>query len=490
MSRTLNLIIIGIIISSNCCFADTFQHRQTGEIFHGFATQKTAQNKTLIYIKEKSKFEPVNLAEYDITIDTNGRRNNVVVIPVNQPETMLSQVVSSTVADTIEKASNNGPYLIVIRIDNPGGRGEYMKTICDSIIKTKNCPTVAYITAETSGGAFSTAAALALACDKIYISPTASMGAVAPAFGRSAILNTIDNYVDTFSPTSLVTYRSYIAALANNNNRPALIAMAMLDRTLEIAEVVDAQGNKSFIQKAERKPTQTIVKTWTRPSLISDGQSGSLTQSGDSSWMITSTGAVEIGIADKVADSITTITEDYQAFDAQIITNRQAQKAVKRFASVKREVDRSLDTIQQLQARADNLINRYNEVDESFRQYTLSSPYASGIITDPERRERILRKGPINPYDGLLTQRSSSRSRKERARDRNMQDITSMQMIATARAILEELAMALANLANEYTNVIRLAGRWPGTLPADMSIQDLQTSYNTVLNLQNQIQFF
>jgi len=64
-----------------------------------------------------------------------------------------------------------------------------------------------------------------------------------------------------------------------------------------------------------------------------------------------------------------------------------------------------------------------------------------------------------------------------------------MQMFATARAILEELAIVLANLANEYNNVIRLAGRWPGTRPADMSIQDLQTSYNTVLNLLNQIQF-
>ena len=490
MSRILNLIIIGIIISSCCCFADTFQHRQTGEIFHGFATQKTAQNKTLIYIKEKSKFEPVNLAEYDITIDTNGRRNNIVVIPVNQPETMLSQVVSSTVADTIEKTSNNGPYLIVIQIDNPGGRGEYMKAICDSIIKTKNCPTVAYITAETSGGAFSAAAALALACNKIYISPTASIGAVAPAFGRSAILNNIDNYVETFSPTSLATYRSYIAALANNNNRPSLIAMAMLDRTLEIAEVVDAQGNKSFIQREERKPTQTIVKTWTNPSLISDEQSGSLTQSGDSSWTITSTEAVEIGIADKVADSITTIIQDYQALDAQIITNRQAQKAIKRFASIKREVDRSIETIQQLQIRADNLVNRYNEVDESFRQYTLSSPYAPGIITDPERRDRISRRGPINPYDDISAQRFSSRSRKERARSRNMQDTTSMQMISTARVILEELAMVLTNLANEYTNVIRLTGRWPGTLPADMSVQDLQTSYNTVLNLQRQIQFF
>jgi ATP-dependent protease ClpP protease subunit len=489
MSKTLNLIIIGIIINSTCCFADTFQHRQTGEVFHGFATQKTAQNKTLIYIKEKSKFESANLAEYDITIDTNGRRNSVVVIPINQPETMLSQVVSSTVADTIEKASNNGPYLIVIQIDNPGGRGEYMKTICDSIIKTKNCPTVAYITAETSGGAFSAAAAPALACDKIYISPTASMGAVAPAFGRSAVLNTIDNYVDTFSSTSLATYRNYIAALANNNNRPALIAMAMLDRSLEIAEVVDAQGNKSFIQKAERKPTQTIVKTWTRPSLISDEQASSLTQSGDSSWMITSTEAVEIGIADKVADSLTVILQDYKVFDARVVTNRQAQKAAKKFATVKREVDRSLEIIEQLQLRSDNLVNQYNELDARYRENTLTSPYSTGTPTDVGSRDRKYNRGPINPYDALMSQRVSSKNLRDRTRPQTQQDAASMQLIASARAIIGELTVVLPNLASEYTNVIRLANKWPGTLPVNTSVQTLQTRYNTVLTLQNQMQF-
>ena len=73
MRRALNLIIISIIISSSCCFADTFQHRVTGEIFHGFATQKTSQNKTLIYIKEKAKFEPVNLADGKVDLRVTTR---------------------------------------------------------------------------------------------------------------------------------------------------------------------------------------------------------------------------------------------------------------------------------------------------------------------------------------------------------------------------------------------------------------------------------
>ena len=312
------------------------------------------------------------------------------------------------------------------------------------------------------------------------------MGAVAPPFRQTRNAATIEDFTDTYSNPSLSAFGSYIAALAQNNGRPTQLAAAMLDRSLEIVEVVDSQGNRSFIEKSERKPTQTIVKTLTRPSLSDDEQSGSLIQSNSSSWMLTSADAVDVGMADKVADSLASILQEHQASNAQVVTNRQAQKAAKKFASVNLEVDRSLEIIQQLHTRAENLVNQYNEIDALYRENTIKTPYNPRASTKERRRNRITQ---VDPYSGFNPQRVSSKSRRDRRDSRNQMDAETMQMFATARAIVMELSMVLNTLAGEYTNVIRLAQQWPGTLPPDTNLQTLQTGYNSVLTLQNQIQF-
>jgi membrane-bound ClpP family serine protease len=434
---------------------------------------------------EKSQFEPVNLAEYDVTIDTQGRRKSVMVIPVTEPQIMLSQVVSTSVADTIEKVSNNGPYLIVIQIDNPGGRGEYMKYICDSIIRTKNCPIVAYITANTLGGAYSTAAAVALACDAVYIAPNAGMGAVIPPTSLNTTFESNSDYLETYSSPSLSTFRSYIAALAQKNNRPSLIAMAMLDRSLEVVEVVDAQGNKSFIEKSNRKPTETIVKTWTKPSLAIDEQTGSLITNVEFSWMLSSQDAIETGMADKVANSIADILRYHQIPDAQVVINRQAQKDLKKFITAKRQVDQSLQNIEQMQTYADNLINQYNEIDAQNRN---NMPSISSEAMARYRRGRTPRQNETNPYDALMPTRNSRRRDRSKLNPLAQQQAVSNQLAFAARSILTELNLVLTNIAIEYTNVSRLASRWPGALPPDMTVQSLQTNYNDIITMQNQIQ--
>ncbi len=73
-------ILLAVSVS---CPADTFKHRQTGEIFHGFATQKTIGSRTRVYIAEQEHFKPVVLAEYEVTPDPQGRGNHVFIIPLN-----------------------------------------------------------------------------------------------------------------------------------------------------------------------------------------------------------------------------------------------------------------------------------------------------------------------------------------------------------------------------------------------------------------------
>jgi membrane-bound ClpP family serine protease len=160
MTRHITLATVVILLCTAICFADTFKHRETGEVFNGFATQKSIGNRTRVYNADLQTFKPIVLAEYDVTPNAKGRRNSVIVMPLKQAEVLLSKAVSETLANAIVDASNKGPKLIVIEIDNPGGRGEYMKNISTTITKTLNCPTVAYISGGTYGGAYSAATAL------------------------------------------------------------------------------------------------------------------------------------------------------------------------------------------------------------------------------------------------------------------------------------------------------------------------------------------
>ena len=122
---TFTAIILSLLTS--VCFGDTFKNRQSGETFDGFVTQKRSRDKTLIFSTKVNKFTPVFLSEYDVEQNSKGRRNSVVVISIRLPEVMLSKVVSQELANSIVKASNNGPLFILLDIDNPGGRGEYTR---------------------------------------------------------------------------------------------------------------------------------------------------------------------------------------------------------------------------------------------------------------------------------------------------------------------------------------------------------------------------
>jgi membrane-bound ClpP family serine protease len=173
-SQTKLMIVTVLFICVSLSVADTFKHKESGEIFTGFATQKVTAGKTLVYNSEESKMTPVVLSDYEITSDRKGRRNTVSLLLLDQPEIFLSQTVSKQAAAVIIETSSKGPQAIMLQIDGPGGRGDSMKTIADAISQTQNCPVVAYI----SEGAYSAAAVVAMACDKVYIKSTAGIGAV------------------------------------------------------------------------------------------------------------------------------------------------------------------------------------------------------------------------------------------------------------------------------------------------------------------------
>ena len=51
----------------------------------------------MVYINDEKKFKSLNLGEFDITPDAEGRRNSVAIIPLKSEEVIISQAVVETV---------------------------------------------------------------------------------------------------------------------------------------------------------------------------------------------------------------------------------------------------------------------------------------------------------------------------------------------------------------------------------------------------------
>jgi len=467
MTRHITLTTVVILLCAALCCADTFKHRQTGEVFQGFATQKSIGNRTRVYNADLQSFKPIVLAEYDVTPNALGRRNRVVVMPLKQAEVLLSKAVSDALANALVDASNKGPKFIVIEIDNPGGRGQYMKHICTTITKTRNCPVVAYISGGKFGGAYSAATAVALACEKIYISPDATMGAVAPPVGGATGYEDGQNDVEKFSSKNLSAYNSYIAALAEKHNRPGAIAMAMLDRNIEVIEVADKNGNRSFINRTDKRPDQSVVRTLTR----------STGQSAEAVLTLTPGDSVAGGMADKVVGSLSELLADMGTADAKLIRGGQVDKTIRKFLAARRNLGEVLTSIDYLQKRADELEKQLNDREKQQRQNTVQREYRRGNTG----------RDTFNIYD--RPDRFHGRRRRGRSRRSESEIVTGSEPVVDTLRLRNELSLVLTDLIRAYNRAIALTRRWPGALGQDMTLQTLEQRLVSARTLQNDVVF-
>ena len=468
MTRQIAFISVVILLCAALCTADTFKHRPSGDLFHGFATQKSIGNRTRVYNDELKSFKPINLAEYDVTPNAKGRRNSVVVIPLNQGEVLLSKVISEALGNAIVNASNKGPKFIVLEIDSPGGRGQYMKDICTTITKTRNCPIVAFINGGKFGGAYSVAAAVALACDKIYISPDATMGAVAPPLGPATGYEDGQTDVQTYSSKNLSAYNNYVAALAEKNNRPTAVAMAMVDRNIEVIEVADKNGqNRALINRTDKRPNQTVVRTWAQAT----------GRDGEAALMLTPSDAVYSRMADKVTSSLSELLADMAAADAKLIKSGQVNKTIRKFLAARRNLSDVLTSIDYLQKRADQLELQLNKRETQELESTVQREVRSG------RQGRGRQIASTSGQQVYFPKGSRSRRRDE------TETVTGTEPMVGTLRLRNELSLVLTDLIRSYNRAIGLARRWPGALPADMTLQTLEKQLVTTRTLQNDVVF-
>jgi ATP-dependent protease ClpP protease subunit len=491
------LCVVGLIVSLVAITgADTFRHKETGEVFYGFRLQKRTADKILAYDSDQKKTRTIEEKQYEITLDSHGRRDTVVRVSIQQPEILVSKVVSDRVAELIIEASNTGPQLIVVEIDSPGGCGEYMKTIASAIEQTTNCPVVAYITGGQHGGAYAAAGVIALACDKIYIAPSAAIGAVGPMTGSVSTGEQYTAFLSQYSSDTLAAYGVYAAAVVKNPDL-RLIARALVDKTVSVVEVVDTTTNKTqFVERQDRRPFQTIVRTLAEGTsrIAPDGTASPQSlQPADIIGRVltlTASDAVRIGLAEMEASSVTDIMAAWGIKDARLTNVPDIKATIKRFIAGRRSIGQSLDVIDRLENYASTLEEQIARVEDQLRTGTVTREVSSvSRPTAAQRRGRVML--PDNYYnyygsDGITVTRDRlGRSMEPRGRRQalNSVSVTSDQPVASLQMLRNEQAIVLRDLISEYRKVIGLARRWPGGLPQELPVQTLEANMNSAAAL-------
>ena len=344
-------MLFSFLILAVPCGADTFTHRETGAVFHGYATQSNRGDKTLVRIGDKHEPKYINPTDYHIEWNCLGRRNQIILLSIKNEINLICE--TETFERAIEAVSNQGPLIILIEIDTPGGSMDLTRRISAAITKTSNCRTVAFVCGGKYGGAYSAGAIIALACDYIYMKDATAIGAATGILVSSSDVKDIKSvYGETVGEKFLSAERAYIATLAEQNGRPGLLAKAMVDKDIEVLQVIE-NGNSIFIEPENKKAGQSPVRIWS--------QKGSL-------LTLTANEAVECGIADRLADTHKEIISDLRFENPQIIHDTEIVKARSRFEITERKFKRICDDIDYLQKEADTLQTQFNSVTEYYNR--------------------------------------------------------------------------------------------------------------------------
>jgi membrane-bound ClpP family serine protease len=315
---------VSLIISmfSSACLADTFTNLKTQEILHGYATSQTKGNKTTVYTKEKGKLT-LNLAQWLITGDRLGRNNKVIILTLDDHFEL--QIEAEAMKKAIIKSADEGPLFILIEISTPGGRLDRIQQICGQISKTKHCQVIAFIRGGRHRGAISGGAAVAFACNKIFMEDNSVIGA-ASLIAKSATgpKDVKKVYGEDLGEKLTSSWRSHLASMAERQGRSGILAMAMADRDIEVIEVSE-ENKKLYIDPANKRPQQNTVHVWSKKGAL---------------LTLTAQDAVRCGIADKVFDSREQLLAFLQAEDARIVMNNDLQNARLELKRVKGQIER------------------------------------------------------------------------------------------------------------------------------------------------------
>jgi hypothetical protein len=349
------------------CIADTFTNKVTGDVLYGYRTGQTENGKTVVCIAEKGPM-PLELSKWVISADRRGRKNKVVVIGIEREISL--QILVETFSRAVSRAADEGPLFILLEINSPGGRADHVEKICDKLIRTDYCQIVALVKTGPYGGALSGAAAVALACDKIYMEPDTTIGA-------AAIINPVVLLADE---SLSIAWQEYLGALAYRTGRPELLVRAMVDKDIEVIEVID-KGVRRFIDPAASEPNQTVVRYWSK--------SGSL-------LTLTATEAVSSDIAEAIAMDRADVLRKLDAAGAEIAVDdsvdeslRTFKRARLKFKRLRNSLDGRIKIIEQT-GSLEEAINLLRQIRDEYKSLLLLARRYPDLYLDTELIEEQL----------------------------------------------------------------------------------------------------
>ena len=242
----------------------------------------------------------------------------------------MYEIETDAFEKAIAESSQEGPLFILVEIDTPGGRIDLAQRMCTAITKNADCNVIAFIKGGQNGGAISAGAAIALSCSKIYMTDNTVIGAATlvtmPKDKKDYENTRKKNYGEVVDEKMSSAWRAYLASLAQQNDRPGLLARAMVDRDIAVVEVNQA-GKRLFIEPVNKRPEQQVARTWNK--------AGSLVT-------LTAREAVECTIADGLVDSREQLLQQLQAGDANVVTDKKIANARKELQIAQRKMDEAL----------------------------------------------------------------------------------------------------------------------------------------------------
>jgi membrane-bound ClpP family serine protease len=340
---TAALISVTVILFAGVCMADTFTNRQTNETLHGYITSRPpgsnpparrgdntpkteeADDAPISVFTQEKGLLKLTSKDWEIKRDNLGRNNKVIIVPLD--DAIMYEIETAAFEKAIADSSQEGPLFILVEIDTPGGRVDLAQRMCSAILRDADCNVIAFVKGGKNGGAISAGAAVALSCNKIYMTENTIIGAATLINTPKEVNEFKDRkYEDVVNEKYSSAWRAYLASLAQQNDRPGLLARAMVDSTIEVVEV--NQGAKRlFIDPVNKRPGQQVERTWNK--------SGSL-------LTLTAREAVECTIADGLIGSREQLLKQLQAGDANVVTDKKVATARKDFQIAQRKMEEAM----------------------------------------------------------------------------------------------------------------------------------------------------
>jgi membrane-bound serine protease (ClpP class) len=140
-------------------------------------------------------------------------RDPVVVIPIHG---VVDDGMAHLVERSVEQANSERAAAIVLDVNSPGGLVDPAFRIRDAIFSARE-PVIAYV----DGRAYSAAALIALAANRIVMAPGASIGAAEPIPNTAKMVSAL---------------RGEFESTAQRNHRSATTAAAMVDKSVELPD--------------------------------------------------------------------------------------------------------------------------------------------------------------------------------------------------------------------------------------------------------------